>query len=493
MPRSPRAKHHRRQPFSKPEKVDMIGTLVALACFVAGCSGALPRDPHPLVIISMDGMAWQIVNASTAPNLARVAEQGVRAKYTKNVTPTKTWPNHHSYMTGLYPESHGIVSNEFWDPMYQESFIYEYDCSIFDPKFFNMAEPIWLTLQKAGGRSGVYFWPGASGYGARPTFYEDYFCPVNCSSVDSKDLPAMRNRTMEGWPPYVHCYANYSSHPFKSRVDTVMDWLKSDKPPEFVALYFDEPDWKGHGHGPESSEYREAVTMVDDVVGYLIIRLEKANLLNKVNLMFVSDHGMVTTSSDRQIYLDDYLDPTTYRLSDSGALGHLWPAEGKLDEVYDNLTRVPSPHMTVYKKADIPESFHWKHNRRIPPIFINPALGWQVQRSRPSQPTNWTGGSHGWPAVDDAVYSVFFARGPAFRKGVEVDPFNTVDLYPLMAHLLGVHARPNNGSFQSVAGLLSRPPQSSTRRPDSGTGRPSLRVVLRMWLLVLCTWSTMVA
>lgn len=81
-------------------------------------------------------------------------------------------------LTGLYPESHGIVSNKFWDPVYQEKFIYDYDCSDSDPKFYNASEPIWLTLQKQGGRSGIYFWPGSRGYPEKPIFYEKPFCKV---------------------------------------------------------------------------------------------------------------------------------------------------------------------------------------------------------------------------------------------------------------------------------------------------------------------------
>ena len=427
--------------------------LAVLACLACVSVSVAALTQQTVMIVSLDGMAWQFINASNTPNLESVAKEGVKAKYIKTVTPTKTWPNHQSFMTGLYSESHGIVSNTFWDPVYKEMFVYEYDCSMYDTKFFNASEPIWLTFQNQGGRSGIHFWPGFMGYTQRPTYYEKLYCKVNCSAIDPKDLPKMRNRTMKGWPPYIHCYANYTAHSFKSRIDTVVGWLKSNKPPKFVALYIDEPDWKGHEFGPDSTEYLQAVKMVDrDVVGYLVQSLKSAELLDKVNLMFVSDHSFSTVSSARQIFLEDYLDPTAYLLSDSGALGHIWPNEGKLGEIYKNLTKVNNPQMTVYKKEDIPESFHWKHNRRIPPIFVDPKVGWLVTQSRDD--SNWTAGSHGWPAEESNLYAVFVGRGPAFREGFEVQPFNTVDLYPLMCRLLGIEPRSNNGSFENVKGIL---------------------------------------
>lgn len=117
------------------------------------------QEKETVILISMDGMGWQYISGQFAdtPNLDAVGRNGVRAQYTRNVVPTKTWPTHHSYLTGLHPERHGIVSNRFWDPVYHENFIFDYDCSNNDPKFYNASEPIWLTLQKQGGRSGVYF------------------------------------------------------------------------------------------------------------------------------------------------------------------------------------------------------------------------------------------------------------------------------------------------------------------------------------------------
>lgn len=121
------------------------------------------HEKETVILVATDGNSLA-ANSLTLPILTlsgnRVCDQ--------RTSSTKTWPNHHSYLTGLYPESNGIASNKFWDPVYQEKYINDYDYSDSDPKFYNASEPIWLTLQKQGGRRGVYFWPGSRGYLENP-------------------------------------------------------------------------------------------------------------------------------------------------------------------------------------------------------------------------------------------------------------------------------------------------------------------------------------
>ena len=443
-----------------------------------------------IILVSMDGMRWQFIDNGfpSTPNLDSIAKNGVKAKYIKTVVPSKTWPNHHSFLTGLYPENHGIVSNNFWDPVYQEKFILDYDCSNYDPKFYNASQPIWLTLQKNGGRSGMYFWPGFAGYPEKPTFYEKPICHINCSDVSPKDLPKMRNTTRRGWPPYLHCMVNHSE-PAQRRIDKIMNWLTSKAPPRFVALYIENPDATGHSYGIFEEQYKKAMEAVDrDAVGYLIKSLKDANLFENVNIIFVSDHSMTNTSSSRQIFLEDFINLDDFQLVEGGVVGHIWTTEDKTDEIYQNLTS--HPHMTVYKRENIPEEYHWKYNRRIPPIFIDPEVGWVVRKSRAgARQGNWTVGDHGWPPIKSQSYSVFFAHGPAFRKGLAMSPFNSVDLYPLMCKLLDINPLPNNGSLKNVEMMLKEyaPPTSKpTVKGRASTWKSRVPIVFMVLSAVFC-------
>ena len=274
----------------------------------------------------------------------------------------------------------------------------------------------------------------------------------------------MRITTRSGWPPYIHCMVNHSE-PSQQRIDKIMNWLKSGTPPSLVLLYVEQPDSTGHGFSIKSQQYKDAMEAVDrDTVGYLINSLKNAKIFDKVNIILVSDHSMTDTSSSRQIFLEDYINLDDFQLVEGGAVGHIWAANEKIDDIYRNLTRANNTHMTVYKKEDISEEYHWTQNRRIPPIFIDPEVGWVIKTSRSTaRPGPWTVGDHGWPAIESKSYSVFFAHGPAFQKGLKVSPFNTVDLYPLMCKLLNIRAKPNNGSLENVKMMLKEYAQPTVK------------------------------
>ncbi len=52
------------------------------------------------------------------------------------------------------------------------------------------------------------------------------------------------------------------------------------------------------------------------------------------------------------------------------------------------------------------------------------------------------------------MHPFFIARGPAFNKGQISEPFNNVDIYPLMCHILGIEPHKHDGAFQNVKHIL---------------------------------------
>ena len=74
------------------------------------------RDLKPTVIlISLDGFRYDYLDKYRPPTLNKLAKEGVRAKWMIPSFPTKTFPNHYTMVTGLYPEHHGIVENNVYD------------------------------------------------------------------------------------------------------------------------------------------------------------------------------------------------------------------------------------------------------------------------------------------------------------------------------------------------------------------------------------------
>ncbi len=52
------------------------------------------------------------------------------------------------------------------------------------------------------------------------------------------------------------------------------------------------------------------------------------------------------------------------------------------------------------------------------------------------------------------MHAIFYATGPAFKKGHLHPTFNNVDLYPLMAHILQLTPAEVDGKFGNVEGML---------------------------------------
>ncbi len=65
-----------------------------------------------VVMISIDGFRFDYAEKYDAKNLLKLKENGISPEKLLPSFPTKTFPNHYTLVTGLYPGNHGLVSNE---------------------------------------------------------------------------------------------------------------------------------------------------------------------------------------------------------------------------------------------------------------------------------------------------------------------------------------------------------------------------------------------
>ncbi|XP_069131622.1 bis(5'-adenosyl)-triphosphatase enpp4-like [Argopecten irradians] len=376
--------------------------------------------PSPrCLLISFDGFRWDYLNKFNTPNFDKILKEGVVAtRGVVNAFITKTLPNHYSIVTGLYEESHGIVGNTMYDPDFHEVFHIYNKQQVTDSKWFdNGGEPIWVTNQRQGSshRSGVLYWPGngAAVKGFRPYRYELY-------------NPDVKNET---------------------RIDKIIKWFTDDYPINLGILYFEQPDQLGHEVGPDSPEMREMIEALDTLVGYLLQKIEE-NDLQDLNLIITSDHGMASTPESKIINLDDYIDLLSYQIFSSNPIGSVLPNEGKEEEIVKNLSKVE--HLKVYRKEDIPERYHYDHNRRIQPLLLVTDEGYSLRHNNSAVPR----GNHGYSNMLPDMHPLFVGMGPAFKKGTTLESLHIVDIYPLMCHIMGLKPAPNNGSLEHVKSIL---------------------------------------
>jgi predicted AlkP superfamily pyrophosphatase or phosphodiesterase len=398
-----------------------------LLVLVVGVSGCRPGKPI-LILLSIDGFRWDYADRVQTPNIHRVMAHGVRAERMIPAFPTKTFPNHYTIVTGLYPAHHGIVGNSMWDQERQASFGMSDRAAVADGRWWG-GEPLWVTAQKQGLFSGIMYWPGSEAAieGVRPRYWKPYVQPVPSNDA---------------------------------RVDQLLAWIdlpKSERP-AFVTGYFSDVDSAGHDFGPDSEEVRAAVTRIDNTIGNLLAGLERRDLLDRVNLVLVSDHGMAATSPDRVITLSDYLDLKTVKVSDINPTLGLFPqAPATVDDVMKKLVGA-HPNLHVYRREDTPASWHYRDNPRIPPIVGIVDEGWTIIEAPPADPKKHPGegGTHGYDPAYRSMSGIFIAAGPAFRHdGMTVAPFENIHVYDILAAALQIKPARNDGDPRVIESLLS--------------------------------------
>ncbi|RPA82573.1 Phosphodiest-domain-containing protein [Ascobolus immersus RN42] len=423
------------------------------------------------ILISLDGFRPDFVSPELTPALSRFASQGVRPPYMSPAFPSVTFPNHWTLVTGLHPESHGIVSNHFYDPIQEKEFHYTDPLRSLQSEWWG-GTPIWSLAEKQSVRTSVSMWPGSE-------------VPPTAKLIK---------------PAYLDHFLRNESLPAK--VTKILDHLDlpTRQRPQLILSYVPDVDISGHKAGPNSTATHNAIAEVDKMFSSLLTSLDARNLTSITNIVVVSDHGMLTTSNERLIYLDDILPSYSTKIGpiEGWPLYGLRPKPGvSVSDLYNTLLaardaqpEVVMPFTTdkkkikpfsVYTRETMPERFHYSNNERIAPVIIVPEPGWIIttreehpDETQPYDPV----GVHGYDNLHPLMRSLFIARGPAFERaglhgpignatalqagkekeekdgGRVVEPFGNWEVYGLVADSLGLKWRQEqvNGTM-GIAGM----------------------------------------
>uniref|UniRef100_A0A0X3NH11 Bis(5'-adenosyl)-triphosphatase enpp4 n=1 Tax=Schistocephalus solidus TaxID=70667 RepID=A0A0X3NH11_SCHSO len=406
--------------------------LTCLALLSQFCYG------RKVILISLDGFRHDYIEKAIAAErnvsaFLKLAEQGFRANKVKSVMISLTFPSHFSLATGRYSETHGLVGNTFYDKDLNDTFKYTNPTKNMESKWFttNGNEPIWITNQRHGGKTGMIYWPGSD---------------------------ARYNGTMQ----YVS-FGLYSGAPtLRFRVDRIMEWI-TQPDVNFCMLYFNQPDSAGHKFGPNSEEVLDAIEQTNDGIAYLMQRIEQEQFPGeKPNVIVTSDHGMTAVSNKMVVNVSSVLSPSDYKFGVDGSPANLgiWLNDNGQPSADDICNKLKSlQHITVYKKADIPKSYHYGNNARVPDIVVIADLGWMIQSDASKPYDENLRGMHGYNNSESDMHPFLVAAGPGIKKVGLIDNFHQVDVYPLVCLLLGLN-KPNriDGEVRRVVPFLKQLP-----------------------------------
>ncbi|CAL4126712.1 unnamed protein product, partial [Meganyctiphanes norvegica] len=300
-------------------------------------------EENTLLLLGIDGLRYDFITPELTPALYHLAKCGVQSEGLISVYPSSTFPNMYSIATGLYSESHGLVDNKMFDPELNSTF------SPGSRESYNshwyQGEPIWSTVTRQRKRSAAYFWVGS-------------------------DVVGQENPPTE-WKKY-----DSNETDFSIRVRKIMDWLTlpAEEHISFITAYFKEPDYTAHKFGPFSKEMNTTLQYVDRQVDDLMKFMFEKNLLNCVDIIVVSDHGMTTLKDKVEIELD----------KDHVESSFLWTTgriQLKDKEAEDRLLsqlECKSENLRVSRKEHLPNRYHYRNSERIENLILDPKPSYVV-------------------------------------------------------------------------------------------------------------------
>lgn len=356
-----------------------------------------------VLLISADGFRYDYAKKYHAENILRLSASGAQAESMIPSYPSVTFPNHYTLVTGLYPSHHGLVNNSFYDSAKGDSYAMSDKVKVADDSWYG-GTPLWVLAEQQQMLSASMFWVGSEAAikNTRPTYYYNYNEKIDISK----------------------------------RIEAVKSWLllPEETRPHLICFYLSEPDHSGHKYGPESPQTTAAVKMVDSVVNELYRAVSSTGL--PVNFIFVSDHGM-TTVDTLALPLPAAIDPDKFIIPTIGTMVVLH-AKNKSDiqPVYEQLKK-DEKNYKVYLRGNMPAHLHYgatddRYNR-IGDIILLPEWPKVFSAKKPGI------GYHGFdPSVVKDMHASFYVWGPAFKSGSKIPSFENVNVYPLVARILGL-------------------------------------------------------
>jgi alkaline phosphatase D len=391
-----------------------------------GPNSAHAQSQHYVVLVSLDGFRWDYARRDGAIHLLALAKHGVSAPEGMLPSyPSLTFPNHYAIVTGLYPEHNGLVANGFYDETKQARYAIADLNAVRDGSWYS-GTPLWSLAESQGMRTASLFWVGSEAEiaGFRPTWYAQFD-----SKTEATDAVQ------------------------QARIDNTVALLKlpeADRP-HFITIYYSEPDHEGHEFGPDAPETRAAALKMDALVGKLKAALDATGL--PIDLVVVSDHGMIKTQGG-WITLDQFADLANFDAAGSLLYGK---TEDDRARVYNQLKKA-SPQFFVYRRKDVPAALNYNQNPREGDPVVVATGPYAIRAHGPpagKEDRPPTIGEHGLdPHKIPEMKASFFAVGPDIVAGKTVAPFENVNLYPWLAHLLGLTPPKTDGSLNVLAGTL---------------------------------------
>jgi predicted AlkP superfamily pyrophosphatase or phosphodiesterase len=245
-------------------------------------------------MISVDGLAAYYLDDPKAEmsTIRALAAAGARATMMKASTPTVTWPNHTTLVTGVTPARHGVVGNNYFDRATGKKVTLISD-PVFDKDQIVKVPTIYDLAKAAGMKTTAIRWPATRNARTLDWTIPDvgtlellrkYTTPALLAECEHAGIDIFGGDNAEagsGTPP---------PKPTDAVCTRVFNLILHDHHPNLALLHVIDVDHTQHLKGPRSPEAYAAVKAADDQVRQVWEEL-KRDFPQEATLLVVSDHG----------------------------------------------------------------------------------------------------------------------------------------------------------------------------------------------------------
>jgi arylsulfatase A-like enzyme len=241
----------------------LVAAQLALVVLVsAACGDDEAPPPIPLeertpkvLLIGIDGVRADVLMEVPTPNLDALAAGGTLTLRTRTTTPSVSGPAWSSMLTGVWPDKHGVVDNEFVGRRYDAWPGFLDRIEEFRPELSTFAVVDWTPLMDLDG--------GSTAVGER---------------VDRREL-------LDGYE------LGWAEADAEATALTVQHLSSAD--PDALFVYLGNPDETSHETGAIGPEYREAIALADRHVGLIIDAVRARPAFARENWLVIvsTDHG----------------------------------------------------------------------------------------------------------------------------------------------------------------------------------------------------------
>jgi arylsulfatase A-like enzyme len=456
----------------------------------AACLAVAPivaQAPRTHIVIVVDGLRPDEVTADVMPRLTRIGQRGTIFTAHHSVFPTVTRVNASSMVTGAYPEAHGLLGNTIYIPSVNptrglDTGVRENLEAVARADGRLLTAPTLGEILSKAGKKLMAVGSGSSG----AIFLLDHTGAGVVAHQDFSRPPAIGSRLTAtlGSPP-AHATPNAALN--RRAFDAYLTLGLGEIHPEVVLMWISDPDTTAHAKGIDTPTTREALKLVDAEIGRLEDTLRGRGLLDRTNLIVVSDHGFSTHTGG--LGLEALVEPFAKTRPDGSrdivvAEGAIYLRDGA------DAPRVAAIVSALQKRPEVGAIFTRPAGRGRAEGVAPGTLSFDVARwNHPRSgdilvAANWTDraneagrkgtstqagvAGHGTSSPYD-VHATLIAAGPDFREHTTSDaPTGNVDLAPTLLRLLGI-AVPQTMTGRVIEEGLSGGPAPASLRVERST------------------------